>query len=137
MQRRYQKLFWKKLPAPEPARCATRNGSAGIGGRALAASIGYDSTGTVEFIVDDGATGATGDYFFLEMNTRLQVEHPVTEEVTGLDLVELQLAVPPEGVDRCRLLRTTLSASAGHAFEARINAEDPANDFAPTDRHRG
>ncbi|MFW2382964.1 MAG: biotin/lipoyl-containing protein, partial [Acidimicrobiales bacterium] len=87
-------------------------------------AIGYDSAGTVEFIVDD----ETGDYFFLEMNTRLQVEHPVTEAVTGLDLVELMIGSAsgdPLPIDQNDVTHE------GHAIEARINAEDPAQDFAP------
>ncbi|MDH3293195.1 MAG: ATP-grasp domain-containing protein [Acidimicrobiia bacterium] len=121
VQRRYQKLL-EEAPAPNlpHATCSGLQASA----VALAASIGYDSTGTVEFIVDDSSS----DYFFLEMNTRLQVEHPVTEEVTGLDLVELQLAVAGGG--RLPLSQDQVSFT-GHAFEARINAEDPANGFAP------
>ena len=121
VQRRYQKVL-EEAPAPNlPA--ATRAGlqDAAV---ALGASIGYDSAGTVEFIVDD----ETGDYYFLEMNTRLQVEHPVTEFVTGLDLVELQLAVAGGGA--LPLTQDQVSW-AGHAFEARINAEDPTADFAP------
>ncbi len=121
VQRRYQKVL-EEAPAPNLPD-ATRNGlqNAAV---ALATSIGYDSTGTVEFIVDD----ENGDYFFLEMNTRLQVEHPVTEEVTGLDLVELQLAVAGGGQLAITQDEVTFR---GHAFEARINAEDPSNDFAP------
>ena len=121
VQRRYQKVL-EEAPAPNLPD-ATRTGLQ-ESAVALASSIGYDSTGTVEFIVDD----ETGDYFFLEMNTRLQVEHPVTEQVTGLDLVELQLAVAGGG--HLPLAQGDV-AFDGHAFEARINAEDPANDFAP------
>ncbi|MDH5522057.1 MAG: ATP-grasp domain-containing protein, partial [Acidimicrobiia bacterium] len=121
VQRRYQKLF-EEAPAPNLPD-ATRQGLRDRG-RALAEAIDYDSAGTVEFIVDD----ETGDFYFLEMNTRLQVEHPVTELVTGLDLVELQirsaLGQPlPVAQDDVRF--------EGHAVEARINAEDPANGFAP------
>ena len=84
VQRRYQKLL-EEAPAPNlPESTETGLRTAAL---RLAESIGYDSTGTVEFVVDD----ETGDYFFLEMNTRLQVEHPVTEAITGLDLVELQI----------------------------------------------
>ncbi len=121
VQRRYQKLL-EEAPAPNlPPE--TRDGLHSVA-VALAASIGYDSAGTVEFVVDD----ETGDYFFLEMNTRLQVEHPVTEEVTGLDLVELMIRVAegeplPITQDDVTFL--------GHAVEARVNAEDPANGFAP------
>ena len=121
VQRRYQKLV-EEAPAPNlPDSTETGLRTAAL---RLAESIGYDSTGTVEFVVDD----ETGDYFFLEMNTRLQVEHPVTEAITGLDLVELQIRAAtslPLGVAQDSV------AFAGHAIEVRINAEDATNDFAP------
>ena len=121
VQRRYQKLV-EEAPAPNlPDSTETGLRTAAL---RLAESIGYDSTGTVEFVVDD----ETGDYFFLEMNTRLQVEHPVTEATTGLDLVELQIRAAtslPLGVAQDSV------AFAGHAIEVRINAEDVTNDFAP------
>ncbi len=121
VQRRYQKLV-EEAPAPNlPDSTETGLRTAAV---RLAESIGYDSTGTVEFVVDD----ETGDYFFLEMNTRLQVEHPVTEATTGLDLVELQIRAAtslPLGVAQDSV------AFAGHAIEVRINAEDATNDFAP------
>jgi acetyl/propionyl-CoA carboxylase alpha subunit len=121
VQRRYQKLL-EEAPAPNLPD-ATVEGLR-RSARELAASMDYDSTGTVEFVVDD----ASGAYFFLEMNTRLQVEHPVTEAITGLDLVELQLLVA-EG--RPLPLSQSDVVHRGHAFEARINAEDPAGGFAP------
>ena len=120
-QRRYQKLL-EEAPAPN-LDDVTRNGlhDAAV---ALAHRIDYDNAGTVEFIVDAG----TGEFFFLEMNTRLQVEHPVTEAITGLDLVELQLRAAtgePLGLDQ-----STITFS-GHSIEARINAEDPSDGFTP------
>ncbi len=120
-QRRYQKLI-EEAPAPNlPA--ATRDGlhDAAV---ALARHIGYDNAGTVEFIVD----AASGEFFFLEMNTRLQVEHPVTEAITGLDLVELQLRAAtgePLGLGQSDVTFTD------HSIEARINAEDPYDGFSP------
>jgi len=121
VQRRYQKLL-EEAPAPNLPD-ATVEGLR-HSARELARAMQYDSTGTVEYVVDD----ASGEYYFLEMNTRLQVEHPVTEAITGLDLVELQLA-SAEG----RPLPLTQSdvRFRGHAFEVRINAEDAAADFAP------
>ena len=122
VQRRYQKLF-EEAPAPNLPE-ATRLGLHASAVR-LAASVGYDSAGTVEFVVDDD----TGDYFFLEMNTRLQVEHPVTELVTGVDLVELMITVaaneplPPALAD---------VEFVGHALEARIAAEDAGTGFVPS-----
>ena len=121
VQRRYQKLL-EEAPAPnlEPKTRASIRAAA----RSLASSMGYDSAGTVEFVVDD----ESGEFFFLEMNTRLQVEHPVTEFVTGLDLVELMLASAAGTELRLQQSDVVLT---GHAFEARILAENPANGFTP------
>ena len=121
VQRRYQKVL-EEAPAPNLPD-STRRGlhDAAI---ELANEMKYDSAGTIEFIVDD----ASGEYFFLEMNTRLQVEHAVTEEVTGLDIVELMInsaAGAPLPLSQHDVTFT------GHAFEARINAEDPATGFTP------
>jgi len=121
VQRRFQKLL-EEAPAPNLSD-ATRAGLCEAA-RGLARTIGYDSLGTVEFVVD----ASTEEFFFLEMNTRLQVEHPVTEAITGLDLVALQLACAAG--DPLTLTQSQVRF-AGHAFEVRINAEDPAAGFAP------
>ncbi len=121
VQRRYQKVL-EEAPAPNlPA--ATRAGlhDAAV---ALATEMRYDSAGTVEFIVDE----TTGDFFFLEMNTRLQVEHPVTEEVTGLDIVELMIR---SAQDQPLPIVQGDVEFTGHAFECRINAENVADGFNP------
>ena len=121
VQRRFQKII-EESPAPrlEPDLreriCATAV--------EIAIRAGYRNAGTVEFLL-----APDGDFFFLEMNTRIQVEHPVTEMVTGMDLVEMQIRMAqgeplPFNQDQIQ--------TSGHAIELRIYAEDPQNDFLPT-----
>ena len=120
IQRRYQKIVEEApSPAVDAALRASLTEAAVTAGRA----VDYTGAGTVEFVLD-----RDGSFYFLEMNTRLQVEHPVTEEVTGLDLVELQLRIaegeplPPEARE---------AAISGHAIEVRLYAEDVAAGFLP------
>lgn len=120
VQRRHQKIIEE---APSPAVDETLRTSLGEAAIRMAKAVAYTGAGTVEFIMN-----AEGVFYFLEMNTRLQVEHPVTEQVTGLDLVALQFAIA-EG----KPLELTQSdvGMCGHSIEARIYAEEPARDYAP------
>ena len=121
IQRRHQKIIEESPSTAVDGALRAAMGEAAVG---LAQSIGYCSAGTVELLLDDD----TGEFFFLEVNTRLQVEHPVTEEVTGIDLVREQLRVAagePLGYSQPDI------AFAGHAIEARLYAEDPAAGFLP------
>jgi 3-methylcrotonyl-CoA carboxylase alpha subunit len=126
LQRRHQKVIEE---APAPGLTAELRARMGADAVAAAKAVGYAGAGTVEFIVDAAQGLRSEAIWFIEMNTRLQVEHPVTEAVTGLDLVEWQFRVAagehlPLTQDQVRL--------DGHAVEARIYAEDPANDFLPS-----
>ncbi len=121
VQRRHQKVVEE---APCPIMTEELRAEMGAAAVAAAKSINYRGAGTVEFLLDENGT-----FYFLEMNTRLQVEHPVTELITGLDLVALQLQVAqgePLGLSQSDI---TLN---GHAIEVRLYTEDPAQDFLPT-----
>lgn len=119
IQRRHQKLT-EETPSPIVSQeLRERMGQAAIKG---AEAIGYEGAGTVEFLVDKH-----GDFYFMEMNTRIQVEHPITEEVTDFDLIKEQIKVADGTEVSGRNYYPQL-----HAIECRINAEDPANDFRPS-----
>ncbi len=120
IQRRHQKII-EEAPSPLVERTPGMRAKLFDAARLAAEAIGYAGAGTVEFLADDD-----GEFYFLEMNTRLQVEHPVTEATTGLDLVELQLAV----ADGARL-DAQPPAARGHSIEARLYAEDPARGWQP------
>ena len=122
LQRRHQKVIEE---APSPVVDAALRERMGAAAVALARSCGYVNAGTVELIAERDDPGS---FFFLEVNVRLQVEHPVTEAITGLDLVELQLRVAAG--ERLGLAQEDIVLS-GHAVEARIYAEDPAQGFLP------
>jgi len=124
VQRRHQKVLEE---APAPGLSDARRQAMGAAAVAAAKAVDYVGAGTVEFIVDY-ANGVEGDFYFMEMNTRLQVEHPVTEMITGLDLVEWQLRV---AAGQALPLRQDQLALDGHAIEARIYAENPEKGFLP------
>jgi len=121
IQRRYQKVIEE---SPSPIMSQKLRDEMGQAAIAAAKAIQYDNAGTVEFIYDE----QSGDYYFLEVNTRLQVEHPVTEEITGLDLVQMQIE-SAQGLP-LRVQQEDIKGN-GYAIEVRLYAEDAANDFLP------
>ncbi|RJF95444.1 acetyl/propionyl/methylcrotonyl-CoA carboxylase subunit alpha [Noviherbaspirillum saxi] len=126
VQRRHQKVLEE---APAPGMTEERRRAMGEAAVAAAKAVGYVGAGTVEFIAEESRNGEDGNFYFMEMNTRLQVEHPVTEMITGLDLVEWQLRIAfdetlPKTQEQLRI--------HGHALEARIYAENPEKGFLPS-----
>ena len=126
VQRRHQKVI-EETPSPK-VNDELRH-QMGLHAIKVAESCNYEGAGTVEFIMD-----AEGNYYFLEMNTRLQVEHPVTEMITDVDLVEQQIRVARG--EKLQLSQEDIKSN-GHAIELRIYAEDPENNFLPSHRETG
>jgi acetyl-CoA/propionyl-CoA carboxylase, biotin carboxylase, biotin carboxyl carrier protein len=124
IQRRHQKLIEE---CPSPAIDPAMREAMGEAALAAAEAVDYDNVGTVEFLVEKSE--ATGEFYFLEMNTRVQVEHPVTEEVTGIDIVKtgIRIAAGEELPFSQRDIHWR-----GHSIEVRLNAEDASNDFVPS-----
>jgi acetyl-CoA carboxylase biotin carboxylase subunit len=121
IQRRHQKLIEE---SPSPAVTPELRRTMGEAAKEGARGIGYESAGTIEFLLD-----SRGEFYFMEMNTRIQVEHPVTELVTGVDLIKEQIKIAAG--EPMTLAQDHLHLR-GHAIECRINAEDPDRDFAPS-----
>jgi acetyl-CoA carboxylase biotin carboxylase subunit len=121
VQRRHQKLIEE---SPSPFLKPDLRKKMGKAAVRAAAAAGYENAGTIEFIVD-----SQGEFFFIEMNTRIQVEHPVTEEVTGIDLIKEQIRIASG--EKLNLDQKDIEFR-GHAIECRINAEDPARGFTPS-----
>ena len=121
VQRRHQKLLEE---SPSPAINHSLRKKMGNAAIAAAKSISYEGAGTVEFLVDDD-----NNFYFMEMNTRIQVEHPVTEMVTGVDLIAEQIKIA--GGDNLEFTQDDIQLN-GHAIECRINAEDPSHNFRPS-----
>jgi len=121
IQRRHQKLIEE---TPSPAINNKTREKMGEAAVKAAKAVGYHSVGTVEFILDKD-----GSFYFMEMNTRIQVEHPITELITGVDLVKEQIRIAAG--EKLKLAQKDISCN-GHAIECRINAEDPDNNFMPS-----
>ncbi len=119
LQRRHQKVLEE---APSPLMTTELRDRMGTAAVNAAKSVNYEGAGTVEFLVDDQK-----NFYFMEMNTRIQVEHPVTEEVTGFDLIEQQIRIANGEV-----ISNINAEVTGHSIECRINAEDPAHNFRPS-----
>jgi len=122
IQRRHQKLVEEAPSAIINETTRKRMGDAAV---KAAKSVGYDSAGTIEFLYDQ----VTKEFFFMEMNTRIQVEHPVSEAITGVDLIKYQIKIAND--EKLDLEQKNIHLK-GHSIECRINAEDPDNDFNPS-----
>jgi len=126
LQRRHQKVI-EEAPAPGVSQALRK--AIGAAALSIAKAVDYEGAGTVEFLVDSSADFKQDAFYFMEMNTRLQVEHMVTEMITGIDLVEWQLRIAAGEALPCTQKDIVLD---GHAVEARLYAEDPKNEFLPS-----